>query len=231
MSRTPENFPKDAINTSVKRWFKPPQDALDITCNLDEYRRLDDTIHRRLFLNGEIFSVEAGDDLYAMSSMCGALVESIMQYNRSDYGLSKEDREPIKLFINSPGGDEAEGFALIAAIETSTTPVYTINLGKWFSMGFLIGIAGHKRFSLPYAQFLLHEGYGGAGGSLGKLSDQVEFDKRFEIEVVRKHVLSHGTMTPEFYDQHQRNELYMLPEDAREYGFIDHIITSLDEIF
>ena len=95
---------------------------LQVACNLDDYERLDDAKNRRLFLIGEIGSVEECGDPYAINSMCGDIVEKIMRYNREDFILPTEKREPIKLYINSPGGNEAEGYALIAAIETSKTP-------------------------------------------------------------------------------------------------------------
>ena len=218
------------IRTSVKRWFSPSKGEVQVTISIDDYRRVHDLLHRRLFLNGGIGSVEDLGDPYAIASMCGNIIECIIQFNREDFGYPVEERRPIMLFINSPGGDVTEGFPLIAAIETSKTPVYTINIGKWDSMAFLIGIAGRKRFALPYTQFLLHEGYNGGINSSGKLLDKLDFDRRFETEVVRNHVLKHSTMSPDFYDASLRNELYMLPEDAKQYGFIDEIVTDLDAI-
>lgn len=217
----------------TKDGLQLPKSVFQVACGLDDYARLQDVKNRRLFLIGEISSVEDSVDPYLINSMCGDIVEKIMQYNREDYILPVDKREPIKLYINSPGGNEAEGYALIAAIETSKTPVYTINIGKWCSMAFLIGITGHKRFSLPYMQFLLHEGYDGAIGSTGKVQDKIKFDERFEKEVVRKHILKYSDnteMTPEYYDTHVHDEIYMIPEDAIKFGFIDRIITDLDEI-
>ena len=208
--------------------------TLQVTCGIDEYNRSKDYANRRLFIIGEIISVEESNDSYALNSMCGDIVEKILQYNREDYGLPAEKRTPIKIYINSPGGNSAEGFAVIAAIKTSQTPVYTINIGQWCSMAFLIGIAGEKRFSLPYMQFLLHEGYNGAIGSVGKVQDKIKFDERFEKEVVRPHILEHsnGKMTAKYYDTHVQDEIYMLPEDALSYGFIYEIVTkeTFDEI-
>lgn len=218
------------IRTSVKKWLAPSRDGIKVSVSIDDYRRIHDTLHRRLFLNGEINSVENMTDPYLIASMCGAMVETIMQYNREDYGFPVEERRPIMLYINSPGGEPVEGFPLVAAIETSKTPVYTINTGKWDSMAFYIGIAGHKRFALPYTQFLLHEGYNGCGDSAGKVFDKIDFDREYDYKVVRAHVLKHSKMSPDEYDAKLHKDIYMLPETALEYGFIDEIVTDLDTI-
>ena len=141
------------------------------------------------------------------------------------------EREPIRLYINSPGGDVTEGFALISAMELSKTPIHTINMGQWSSMAFLIGIAGHKRFSLPKASFLMHDGSIFLYGSANKVKDRIEFENRVEDEVVKPFVLEHSKMSEEEYDKLDRKEFYMLAKDALKYGFIDEVITELDAIF
>ena len=81
-------------------------------------------------------------------------VKNIMQYNREDAGIPVEDRKPIILYLTSNGGEVDAGFELIDAIQCSKTPVYTVNLGYQYSMGFLIGLAGHKRYATANAKFL-----------------------------------------------------------------------------
>lgn len=197
-------------------------------CDLDQYLRMQDARDRRLYLYGEIGAMDY--DLFGGDSVTGWLVEQIMTFNRVDKDTPPHKRRPIRLYINSPGGDLVEGTALISAIELSKTPVYTVNIGQWCSMAFLIGIAGAKRFSLPNATFLMHDGTSGAFGSTSKVQDQMEFEKRFEKEVVKTHVLKHSTMKSVDYDALARVELYMLPEDALERGFIDEIVTDIDDI-
>ena len=197
-------------------------------CDLDQYLRMRDAQDRRLYLYGSIGVVDC--DLFGDDSITAWLIEQIMMFNRIDKGTPPHEREPIRLYINSPGGDLVEGTALISVIELSKTPVYTINIGQWCSMAFLIGIAGKKRFSLPNATFLMHDGTSGAFGSTSKVQDQMEFERRFEKEVVKAHVLKHSTMKSVDYDALARVELYMLPGDAKERGFIDEIVDDIDKI-
>lgn len=203
---------------------------LKVTSTIQEKRRLDDLKDRRLYLYGAITDIDSEEGLLCSASITGELVEYIFEFNREDKGKAIEDRKPIRLYINSPGGDQNEGFALIAAMRISKTPIYTINVGQWSSMSFLIGITGDKRFSLPYATFLLHDGSSGAFGSTNKVQDRVKFEERFEKEVVKELVLSHSNMKGHEYDALARVEYYLLPEDALERGFIDEIITDIDDI-
>lgn len=196
-----------------------------------EFRRMREIDDRRLYLYGEIVSVSGDCFDYADSSIASMLVEEILNINRLDDGKPTEEREPIRLYINSPGGEPTEGFALIAAIELSKTPVYTINIGQWSSMAFLVGIAGHKRFSLPYVSFLMHDGSIFLYGSANKVKDRVAFEDRIEEIIVKPYVLKHSKMSSDTYDKLDRKEFYMLPEEALEYGFIDEIIDNLEAIF
>lgn len=203
----------------------------NVESGLEEFGRSRELEDRRLFLNGVIETVDCEEKCFYLSaSMTSKLVENILDINRVDRDIKPEKRKPIRLYINSPGGDLVEGMALLSAIKLSKTPVYTINMGQWASMSFLIGIAGHKRFSLPNTTFLMHDGTSGAFGSTSKVQDRIEFEKRFETEVIKKHVLAHSNMKAVDYDALARVELYMLPEDALERGFIDEIVTDIDSI-
>lgn len=131
--------------------------------------------------------------------------------------------KPILLYIASNGGSVDAGFALIDAIQTSKTPVYTINTGYWYSMGFLIGLAGKKRFAMPNATFLMHDGSNFIWTSGSKAQDQADFNRRVEARV-KQYILDHSTLTSKEYDKKQRVEWYLFADEAKEKGFIDQII-------
>ena len=209
----------------------PGKLSVNVDCNMEEFGRNVELGERRLYLYGSIEALDYEDKyMYLSVSMTSRIVENIFEINRADAGIPAEERDPIRLYINSPGGELTEGFALLEAIKLSKTPVYTINVGQWSSMAFLIGIAGHKRFSLPHMTFLLHEGSKFAGGSTNKVQDRIKFEERFDSEVIKTHVLKHSNMKSSDYDMLARVELYMLPEDALERGFIDEIVTDIDTI-
>ena len=114
---------------------------------IDNLFYYNDLKQRKLFLNTDI-------DPFAISD----IVKHIIQFNCDDADIPREERDPIRLYIMSRGGDVDAGYALIDAIECSETPVYTINIGYEYSMAFMIGLAGHKRYAMSNARFLMHDG-------------------------------------------------------------------------
>ena len=202
----------------------------DVVRSIEEYDYIKETEQRRLYLYRAIdwINDEGMGNIYV--SQCGRLIQKIMQYNREDIGKDPEDRDPIILYINCPGGDINEGFGLVGAIEASKTPVHTVNLGQWSSMAFHIGITGDERFALPHTTFLMHDGNFVAEGSTNKVIDVAKFMQDFEKDVVKKHVLKHSNMKARDYNKFVKNEYYMLPKEALEWGFIDKIVTDINDI-
>lgn len=188
---------------------------------LDECFRLKDLQSRKLYLN-------SGVDLCSIEDV----VKHIIRYNVEDKGVPIEDRKPIKLYITSPGGDVYAGFELIDVIENSKTPVHTINMGYQFSMGFLLGLSGHKRFATKHSKFLWHDGFSGTMNSTAKVRDEMEFQNRSE-ERIRQYILDHTKIDPELYDSKLRVEWYMFADEAKELGVVDYIVgidCDMDEI-
>jgi len=160
------------------------------------------------------------------------VVRHILQYNADDKGKPVEDRKPILLYCSSNGGEIDPGFELVDVILQSNTPVYTINLGYQYSMGFLIGLAGHKRYASKTAKFLMHDGTNFVINSGAKAQDQMEFNKRIE-QRIKEYVLAQTKITSEMYDAQMRKEWYMFADEAKNLGVTDYIIgedCNLDEI-
>lgn len=179
---------------------------------VDELFRLQDLKNRKLFLNSEIDQNSVAE-----------IVKHIMQYNCDDKDIPVEKRRPILLYVVSNGGEVHSGFELIDTIQCSKTPVYTINLGYQYSMGFLIGLSGHKRYAAKNATFLMHDGSNFVYNSGAKAQDQMRFNSRVE-ERIKAHILSCSKLSEEEYDAKLRVEWYLFADEAKEYGFVDHII-------
>lgn len=193
---------------------------MDTGC-LDEMFYLQDLKKRKMYLNCEI-----------TQGSVASIVRHILQFNAEDKGIAPEVRQPILLYIISEGGDVDAGFELIDAIQNSKTPVYTINLGYWYSMGFLIGLSGHKRYATKNAKFLMHDGSHFIYNSSAKARDQMRFNDRVE-ERVKEHVLSLSNLDGDEYDAKLRVEWYMFADEAKERGFVDCIIgedCDIDEV-
>lgn len=183
---------------------------------------IEDNEQRRIYINSEI------DE-----NIVDTAVYHILRYNRLDKDTPITSREPIKIYINSPGGLVADGYALIDAIKLSKTPVYTINLANCLSMALLIFISGHKRFSMPHAEFLLHDGSSGCFDSVSKIQDRLKFESEQIEKMTKEYILSNTSITKEQYEMNIRKEWYFLPQEGKAIGVVDSIIgedCELDEI-
>lgn len=188
---------------------------------VEEFFYLRDIKQRKLFLSTDI----------CQETVCDT-IRHIMQINREDADIPYEERKPILLYVASNGGDVDAGFALVDAILCSKTPVYVVNQGYQYSMGFLIGLAGHKRFAMPHAKFLMHDGSQFICTSGAKAQDQMEFNKKLE-ERIKAYILSRTKITSEMYDSQMRKEWYMFADEAKELGVVDHIVgedCTIDDI-
>lgn len=188
------------------------------SCAIEDLFWLKDAKIRKFYLN---FNVDQ-DGVHEIA-------RHILQINAEDREVPISERKPILLYVVSNGGEVDSGFELIDVIEASKTPVYTINLGYQYSMGFLIGLAGHKRFATRNAKFLMHDGSNFVWNSGAKAQDQMDFNRRVEARI-RDYVISHSKVAPEEYDSKLRVEWYLFADEAKEKGFTDYIIGEDCEI-
>lgn len=157
-----------------------------------------------------------------------AICSAINLWNAADDfdNIPVEEREPIKLIINTPGGDLAASLAIIDAIELSKTPVYTYTIGTGYSGGFFIGICGHKRFGYPHSSYCFHEGGASDGGDAHKLLQRIEFYKK-QLGILKDITINHTYIDDEIYKERQKDDWFMTAQEALEYGVIDEISTEL----
>ena len=146
--------------------------------------------------------------------------------------LSAEDpRGDISLYINSPGGSVSAGLAIYDTMRVIPNDVSTLALGLAGSMAqFLLcaGTAG-KRFSLPHAQVLMHQGSAGFGGTAADIEIYAEQLGRTGATMMR--LISEHTGQPlERVEQDSMRDRWFSAEEARDYGIVDHIVERLDDV-
>lgn len=159
----------------------------------------------------------------------GDSVNSYIQFfNRIDQEkkIDVNKRTPIKIYIDSNGGNLTACFTIIDAITMSKTPVWTINIGKAYSAGFFIFITGHKRFAYPNSSFLFHEGSTGIYQDANKFKNYADFYKQ-QLEQLRAITLEHTQIEPEEYDKHVKDDWWFDVNEALKYGVTDKISYKL----
>ena len=137
-----------------------------------------------------------------------------------------DEREPIKIYINSDGGELAAAFSIIDTIKMSKTPGWTINTGCAYSCGLEIFIVGHYRIAYPFSSFLFHEGYTGFGGDANKFKNYSHFYERL-LEMSKQNILDHSTLTEEYYEKVKKDDWWFLAQDAYDLGMCDKIAEEL----
>ena len=194
------------------------EESIDFENILIENALLDDLFYYKDLKDRKIFFNEIIND-----DSVFPVVRHIMDINKQDKGISAEDRKPIWIYISSPGGDVESGFSLIDAIISSKTPVYTVNIGDNYSMGFLLGLAGHKRYTFKNSRFLLHDGFECIYDSASKAEDRKKFTNEIDNRL-KDYVLQRTKITSQKYSRNRRKEWYMFADQAKELGVVDYII-------
>lgn len=160
------------------------------------------------------------------------IYQDILRWNKEDIdnNVKPEDAKPIKIYINSDGGSVSAVFAIIDLLLMSHTPVITIGLGKCYSSGGLLLMAGHKRLLLPNCTVLIHDGQSGSFGAIGKMLDNLEFTKELEVKI-KNYILSRTSIIEDDYDKNYRRDWWIFASDAVDkYHIADKIVTDIKEI-
>src|SRR5262245_17649911 len=146
--------------------------------------------------------------------------------------LSAEDsRSDICLYINSPGGSVSAGLAIYDTMRLIPNDVSTLAMGLAASMGQFLLCAGEpgKRYSLPHAQVLMHQGSAGFGGSAADVEIYAEQLERTSAMMTR--LTAELTGQPvERIEKDSGRDRWFDAEESLEYGFIDHVVQRLADV-
>ncbi|HEX9901466.1 MAG TPA: ATP-dependent Clp protease proteolytic subunit [Acidobacteriota bacterium] len=138
----------------------------------------------------------------------------------------RPDRE-VSLYINSPGGSITAGLAIYDTMQFIKSEISTICVGQAASMAAVLLAAGTqgKRCSLPNSRIILHQPVGGYQGQAADVAIQAKEMLRIRerlYEILEKHT----RQTRERIETDIDRDFIMTPEQAREYGLVDEIMTS-----
>ncbi|MDR1100524.1 MAG: ATP-dependent Clp protease proteolytic subunit [Treponema sp.] len=139
--------------------------------------------------------------------------------------------DPIRIFIDSPGGDADAGYAIFDMIRFVKPPVWTIGMGLVASAAAIIQLAspGERRVGLPNSHYLIHQPLSGIRG----VATDIEIHAR-ELDKLREKInrlIADETGNPlEQVEQDTDRDYWMSAEEAAKYGLISRIITRRDEL-
>ena len=177
---------------------------------------LSDSVFERLLRERIIFLGSQVDDEIA-NKLCAQILL-----------LSAEDpNRDISLYINSPGGSVTAGMAIYDTMKYSPCDVATYGMGLAASMGQFLLSAGTKgkRYALPHARIMMHQPSAGVGGTAADIAIQAEqfaHTKREMAELIAQHT---GQTVEQITKDSDRDRCFTA-EEAKDYGFVDHGISS-----
>jgi len=145
--------------------------------------------------------------------------------------LSSDSDKPITMFINSPGGHVESGDTIHDVVRFIEPPVRMIGSGWVASAAALVYIAAPRenRFCLPNTRFLLHQPWGGAGGSASDIEIEAREILRMRERINRLFARETGQPLEQIENDTRRN-FWLHAEAAREYGLVGQIIEHASDL-
>ncbi len=145
--------------------------------------------------------------------------------------LEDQGEDPIKVFIDSPGGDADAGFAIFDMLRFIKPKVHVIGMGLVASAAaiILLAVPNERRVALPNSHYLIHQPLSGMRG----VATEIEIHAT-ELEKLRQKInklISDETgQKLEKVEKDTDRDYWMNAEEAKEYGLISNIITRADEL-
>jgi ATP-dependent Clp protease protease subunit len=145
--------------------------------------------------------------------------------------LEDMGEDPVRIFIDSPGGDADAGYAIFDMIRFIRPPVWTIGMGLVASAAAIIQLASprERRLGLPNSHYLIHQPLSGIRG----VATDIEIHAR-ELDKLREKInrlIAEETGLP--YGQVEKDtdrDYWMSAGEAVSYGLISRVIVNRSEI-
>ena len=142
--------------------------------------------------------------------------------------LAREDpTKPIRMYINSPGGQVYAGMAIYDTMQQVECPVSTVAVGFTASFGTVLLTAGTKgmRYALPNATIHMHQPLGGAQGQASDIAIQAQEILRLRT-TLNKILSKHTGQSVKQIEEDTDRDIYMNATEAKEYGLVDEVLTD-----
>ena len=144
---------------------------------------------------------------------------------------SENPNKDISFYINSSGGAVTSGLVIYDTMQYIKPDITTVCIGQAASMGSLLLAAGskNKRFALPHARIMVHQPSGGVQGQASDIQIHAN-----EILTIRKKLneiyVNHTGQNIKKIEEYLDRDSFMGPEDAKNFGLIDKIVTKREDI-
>lgn len=175
--------------------------------------------------DARLFYISDDVDSASIGEMCFNLLFLLQQDEDNELEKREFKRKPIRIYVNSYGGEVYDMWALIDIIEQSKTPIYTYCTGYAMSAAFKIFLAGHKRFGTKHSTFMYHQMN---CCKHGKYQDMVE--DREEMDFLNaaneQYVIERTKLSREYINEirEKKKDVYFHANETLKFGIIDEMI-------
>ncbi|KAH9506124.1 caseinolytic protease proteolytic subunit [Dermatophagoides farinae] len=140
---------------------------------------------------------------------------------------SESSKKPIHMYINSPGGVVTSGLAIYDTMQYILPPIATWCVGQACSMASLLLTAGtaNMRYSLPHSRIMIHQPHGQAAGQATDIQIQAEEILKLK-KLINNLYAKHSGLDLATVESYMERDKYLNPEEAKELGLIDHILSK-----
>ena len=180
-------------------------DAKQVQENMGQYDKLLRT--RSLLLTGEI-----------NKEMADKLIKDLLV-------LEAESQEPVKLYINSPGGDVDSGFAIYDMIRFVSCPVTIIGMGLVAAALVLLAVPLERRIGLPNSSYLIHQPLSEMKGNATDIEIHAMQLEKIKAKINRMIAEATGKSLEKVAHDTDR-DYWLDADDAVKYGLISRIVTK-----
>lgn len=144
------------------------------------------------------------------------------------YLQTEDPDKDINVYINSPGGNVTSGLSIYDTMQFVKPDVNTYCMGQAASMGAVLLSAGTKgkRYALPYSRIMMHQPWGGTQGTATDIHIQAKEILRIK-EMLEGILVKHTGQPLKRIQADTDRDYFMSAEEAKEYGIVDHVVTSL----
>lgn len=142
--------------------------------------------------------------------------------------MSDNKNQDINIYINSPGGSVTAGLAIYDTMQFVPCDIATYAIGQAASMGAILLAAGTKgkRHALPHARIMIHQPWGGTGGTAADIQIQAREMKRNK-QVLTEILKRHTGQSIDRLEKDTDRDFFMTAQQAKEYGLVDEVIDTL----
>lgn len=147
------------------------------------------------------------------------------------YLNSIDPKQPISLYINSPGGSVYAGLAIYDAMQMISAPVSTVAVGVSASMGTALLTSGSKgkRYALPHATIHMHPTSSGSQGYTEDVRIATREQERIQTQLF--HLMGkHSGHTWQEIQEYFLRDKYMSAPEARAFGLIDEVLGDVSDV-